>query len=55
MKKKTNGESNKTIQIFILIVKEKSNKKSILTQIIYRKGEHVCIDNKKSNKLQPEP
>ena len=27
----------------ILIVKEKSNKKMILTQIVYGKGEHVVL------------
>ena len=55
MKKKKNGERNKTIELPILIVKEKSSKQLILTQIIYGKGEHVCIDNEKSKKLQPKP
>ena len=50
-----NGESNKKIQISILIVKEKSNKQLILTQVIYGKGEHVCINDIKSKKLQPKP
>ena len=55
MKNKTDSKSNKTIQISILIVKEKSNKQLILTQIVYGRGEHVCIDNIKSKKLQPKP
>ena len=45
MKNKTNGESNKTIQISILIVKDKSNEQLILTQIVHGKGEHVCLNN----------
>ena len=41
-----NGESNKKIQIPILIVKvDKSNEQWILTEIIHGKGEHVCINN----------
>ena len=55
MKNKTNSEINKTIQIPIIIVKENINKQLILTQIVYGKGEHVCIDNKRSKKLQPKP
>ena len=49
-----NGERNKIIQTSILIAKEKSNKQLILTKNVYGKGEHVCIDNKKSKKLQPK-
>ena len=51
---KKNGENNRTIQIPILIVKEKSNKQLLLAQIIYGKGEHVFIDNKNSKKIQPK-
>ena len=50
-----NGEINKTIQVYILIAKEKSNKQMILTLIIYGKVEHVCIDNIKSKNPQLNP
>ena len=50
-----NGERNNMIQVSILIVKEKINIQLILTWIVYGKGEHVCIDNIKSKKLQPKP
>ena len=50
-----NGESNKIIQVSLLIIMKKSNKQLILAQIIYGKGEHICIDNIKSKKLQPKP
>ena len=40
-----NGEKNNTIQIHILIVKDKSNEQLILTQIVHGKGEHVCLNN----------
>ena len=55
MKNKKNWERNKTIQLPILIVNEKSSKQLILMQIVYGKGGHVCIDNKKSKKLQLKP
>ena len=40
-----NGESNKTIQISILIVKDKSNEQLILIEIVHGEGEHVRINN----------
>ena len=38
-------KNNKIIQQYLLMIKEKSNEQSILTQIIHEKGEHVCINN----------
>ena len=55
MKNKTNSENDTTIQISILIFKEKNNKQLILAKIGYVKGDSACICNRKSKKLQLNP
>ena len=54
-KEQDNSENDTTIQISILLFKEKNNKQLILAKIVYVKGDSACICNRKSKKLQLKP